>query len=121
MVFTHLPANVCLVLVPFAPILSTDVMLLLVRSALSQMDVPTRSSYVMAVVTPGERAAAASVTSVPRSLASSVSPLIAGYLLGLSSFGWALVIAGVVKIVYDLLLLVTFRTVRPPEEAAPRK
>jgi hypothetical protein len=84
------------------------------------MDVPTRSSYVMAVVSPGERAAAASITSVPRSLASSVSPLIAGYLLGISSFGWPLIIAGGVKIVYDLLLLANFRTVRPPEEASIR-
>ena len=84
------------------------------------MDVPTRSSYVMAVVTPGERAAAASITSVPRSLASAVSPLLAGYLLGLSTFGWPLVIAGALKIVYDLLLLAMFRTVRPPEETVPR-
>jgi hypothetical protein len=59
------------------------------------------------------------MTSVPRSLASSLSPLIAGYLLGVSSFGWSLVIAGGVKIVYDLLLLATFRTVRPPEEILP--
>jgi len=91
--------------------------LLLARSALSQMDVPTRSSYVMAIVTPGERAAAASITSVPRSMASAVSPLLAGYLLGVSTFGWSLVVAGSVKIVYDLLLLATFRKVRPPEEA----
>jgi MFS family permease len=121
MVFTHLPANVLLLIIPFVPDLSWVIVMLLVRAALSQMDVPTRSSYVMAVVMPGERAAAASVTSVPRSLASSASPLIAGYLLGLSSFGWPLLLAGAVKIVYDLLLLVTFRRVRPPEEAAPRK
>ncbi len=121
MVFTHLPSSVLLIIVPFVPDLGWVIALLLVRSALSQMDVPTRSSYVMAIVSPGERAAAASVTSVPRSLASSISPLIAGYLLGVSSFGWSLVIAGGVKIVYDLLLLATFRAVRPPEEAAPRK
>jgi MFS family permease len=121
MVFTHLPSSVLLILVPFMPDLTWVIVLLLVRSALSQMDVPTRSSYVMAVVSPPERAAAASMTSVPRSLASSLSPLIAGYLLGVSSFGWSLVIAGGVKIVYDLLLLATFRTVRPPEEAALRK
>ena len=117
MVFTHLPSSVLLILVPFVPDLTWVIVLLLVRSALSQMDVPTRSSYVMAIVTPGERAAAASMTSVPRSLASSISPLIAGYLLGVSTFGWSLVIAGGLKIVYDLLLLVTFRTVRPPEES----
>jgi len=120
MVFTHLPSSVLLILVPFVPDLGWVIVLLLVRSALSQMDVPTRSSYVMAIVSPGERAAAASVTSVPRSLASSVSPLIAGYLLGVSTFGWSLVIAGGVKIVYDLLLLATFRAVRPPEEATVR-
>ena len=118
MVFTHLPANALLLALPFVPDLAWVIVLLLVRSALSQMDVPTRSSYVMAVVSPGERAAAASITSVPRSLASAVSPLIAGYLLGLSSFGWPLLIAGSLKIVYDLLLLVTFRTVRPPEETS---
>ena len=78
MVFTHLPANVCLVLVPFAPNLAMAITLLLVRSALSQMDVPTRTSYVMAVVTPAERAAAASVTAVPRSLAAAASPILAG-------------------------------------------
>ena len=85
MVFTHLPSSVLLILVPFVPDLGWVIVLLLVRSALSQMDVPTRSSYVMAIVSPGERAAAASITSVPRSLASSVSPLIAGYLLGVST------------------------------------
>ncbi len=118
MVFTHLPSNLCLILMPFAPSLWMVVALLLVRSALSQMDVPTRTSYVMAVVTPGERAAAASVTSVPRSLASAISPSIAGYLLTLSGFGWPLVIGGALKGVYDLLLLAMFRHVRPPEERA---
>jgi MFS family permease len=120
MVFTHLPSSVLLLLIPFAPSLTWAIVLLLARSALSQMDVPTRSSYVMAVVAPNERAAAASITSVPRSLASAVSPLVAGYLLGLSTFGWPLIIAGGVKIAYDLLLLATFRTVRPPEEVASR-
>ena len=105
-----------LIIVPFVPDLTWVIVLLLVRSALSQMDVPTRSSYVMAVVSPEEQAAAASITSVPRSLASGISPLIAGYLLGVSTFGWSLVIAGGVKIAYDLLLLATFRAVRPPEE-----
>src|SRR5215204_2996690 len=76
MVLTHLPANICLVLVPFAPTLWIAVLLLLIRSALSQMDVPTRTSDVMAVVTPGERAAAASVTAVPRSLAAAISPIL---------------------------------------------
>ena len=118
MVFTHLPASVLLVLIPMMPSLSWVIVLLLVRSLLSQMDVPTRSSYVMAVVSPAERAAAASITSVPRSLASSISPLVAGYLLQVSTFGWPLLIGGVLKIVYDLLLLRMFRAVQPPEEAS---
>jgi len=121
MVFTHLPSSLLLILVAFVPSLPWVIVLLLVRSALSQMDVPTRSSYVMAIVAPGERAAAASMTSVPRSLASAVSPLIAGYLLGVSTFGWPLVLAGGSKIVYDLLLLGMFRAVRPPEEVPLRK
>lgn len=116
MVFTHLPANVCLVLVPLAPTLGVAIALLLVRSLLSQMDVPTRTSYVMAVVTPGERAAAASVTAVPRSLASALGPLLAGHLLAASGFGWPLALAGGLKIAYDLMLLAMFRDVRPPEE-----
>jgi predicted MFS family arabinose efflux permease len=101
---------------PFAPSLSIAVALLLVRSALSQMDVPTRTSYVMAVVAPEERPAAASITAVPRSLAAAASPVLAGALLAASGFGWPLVLAGGLKIVYDLLLLAMFRHVRPPEE-----
>ena len=120
MVFTHLPANVCLALVPFAPSLPLAITLLLVRSALSQMDVPTRTSYVMAVVAPDERPAAASVTSVPRSLAAAASPALAGALLAASGFGWPLLLAGSLKIVYDLLLLALFRNVRPPEEMEGR-
>ena len=116
MVFTHLPANMCLVLVPFMPSLGWALALLFVRAALSQMDVPTRSSYVMAIVQPAERPAAASITSVPRSLASAASPFLAGWLLTISSFGWPLLAAGSLKIVYDLLLLIFFRKVKPPEE-----
>jgi MFS family permease len=116
MVFTHLPSSLCLLAVPFAPSLWLAIVLLLVRSLLSQMDVPTRTSYVMAVVTPAERPSAASVTSVPRSLAAAVSPTIAGYLLSLSPFGWPLVICATLKIAYDLTLLGMFRNIRPPEE-----
>ncbi len=116
MVFTHLPANVFCVMVPFMPTLPLALACLFARSFLSQMDVPPRASYVMAVVSPGERAAAAGVTAVPRSLASAVSPMIAGYLLTLSPFGWPLVICGALKIVYDLTLLGMFRKVKPPEE-----
>ena len=117
MVFTHLPSSLCLIAIPFMPDLGYAIALLFVRSALSQMDVPTRSSYVMAIVPPAERPAAASVTSVPRSMASAASPFLAGYLLSLSSFGWPLIAAGGVKIAYDLLLLLMFRKARPPEEA----
>jgi MFS family permease len=120
MVFTHLPSNILLILVPFMPSLPLAVALLLARSALSQMDVPTRGSYVMAVVPPAERPAAASMTAVPRSLASALGPLPAGFLLALSPFGWPLVVAGVIKGIYDLLLLVMFARVRPPEEGPLR-
>jgi MFS family permease len=116
MVFTHIPSSLCLVVMPFADSLGIVIALLLLRSLLSQMDVPTRSSYVMAIVLPEERPAAASITSVPRSLASAASPLVAGYMLAASSFGGFLVAAGAIKIVYDLLLLAAFRNIRPPEE-----
>lgn len=117
MVFTHLPANVFLILVPFMPNLELALMFLFLRSALSSMDVPARTSYVMAVVSPGERPAAASVTAVPRSLASALSPSLAGALLTMSTFGWPLVICGALKIVYDLTLLKMFSSVKPPEES----
>ncbi len=117
MVFTHIPSSLCVILVPFVPQLGIVLALLLVRAALSQMDVPTRSSYVMAVVTPPERAAAASITAVPRSLASAMSPVLAGWLMTISAFAWPLLIGGTLKIVYDLLLLAMFRRIKPPEEA----
>ena len=118
MVFTHIPSSICLILAAFAPDLAMVVALLLVRSALSQMDVPTRTSYVMAVVTPAERTAAAGVTAVPRSLAASLSPALSGVLLASSFSGLPLVICGCLKIVYDLALLMSFRHIKPPEEQA---
>jgi len=117
MVFTHLPSNVLLILIPFAPNLATAIALLLARSALSQMDVPTRTSYVMAVVTAPERPAAASITAVPKTFAWAAGSMISGYLLTLSTFGWPLLIGGVIKGVYDILLLIKFQKVRPPEAA----
>jgi MFS family permease len=116
MVFTHLPANGLLILAAFMPNAPLAVACLLGRSALSQMDVPARTSYVMAVVTPDERPAAASVTNVPRSLAAALPPIAAGWMLGRSTFGWPLVVGGSAKALYDLLLLQQFRDVRPPEE-----
>jgi len=118
MVFTHLPSNLCLILLPFAPRLSIAIGLLLLRSALSQMDVPARASYVMAVVPPAERPAAASVTALPRSLATASSPILAGYLLSVSAFGWPLIAGGALKSIYDLLLWANFRKLRPQEEPA---
>jgi MFS family permease len=120
MVFTHVPSSVCLIAAAFAPNLAVVLALLLVRSALSQMDVPTRASYVMAVVTPAERTAAASITAVPRTVTSSISPALSGVLLATSFSGLPLVACGVLKIVYDVILLVSFRHIRPPEENAER-
>ena len=117
MVYTHIPSSLCLIAAAFSSDLTVVLTLLLVRSALSQMDVPTRSSYVMAVVTPAERTAAASVTAVPRSLASSISPAIAGFMLAGPFSGLPLVVCGVLKIGYDLALLRMFRHTKPPEEA----
>lgn len=119
MVFTHMPASVFLILAAFAPNGAVAIALLLCRSLLSQIDVPARQSFVMAVVPPEERAAAASVTNVPRSLASALTPLLAGLLLAHTTFGWPLIIAGVMKITYDLLLLGLYHDVR--EEAGARR
>ena len=116
MVYTHIPSSLCLIVAAVAPSLEVALALLLVRAALSQMDVPTRSSYVMAVVTPPERPAAASVTSVPRSLAAAASPAIAGALFAAGLEAWPLVICGILKILYDLALLWAFRHIKPPEE-----
>jgi MFS family permease len=119
MVFTHVPASLCIIAVAFVPDVRVVFGLMFVRALLSNMDTPARSSYVMAIVTPAERAAAASVTNVPRSLASAFSPALAGLLYGASVFAWPLVIGGSLKIAYDLLLLWRFQKVRPPEEADP--
>ena len=118
MVFTHIPSSMFLILAAFSPNLYLALGLLLLRSALSQMDVPTRTSYVMAVVTPAERPAAASVTAVPRSLASAISPAISGALLMTAFSGLPLVVCGALKIAYDLALLFSFRHIKPPEETS---
>lgn len=113
MVFTHIPASLCLIAAALSPMLAPTLALLLVRSALSQMDVPTRTAYVMAVVTPAERTAAASVTAVPRSLAGALGPTIAGALLAAGWAGAPLLACGLLKIAYDLALLRAFRRVEP--------
>jgi MFS family permease len=116
MVFTHIPSSLCLIAAMFAPGVEWALGLLLLRSALSQMDVPTRTSYVMAVVTPPERTAAASFTAVPRSLAAAAGPAIAGAIIAAGYTTAPFILCGVLKIAYDLALLWAFRHIKPPEE-----
>ena len=116
MVFTHLPSNVLLALVPLAPTAWLAVLFWLARMSVSQMDVPTRQSYTMAVVDPDERTATAGLTNVARSAASAVSPVLAGWAIGAAALGVPFFVAGGLKIVYDVLIYATFRGVRPPEE-----
>nr|WP_254806651.1 hypothetical protein [Pseudomonas aeruginosa] len=114
MVFTHIPSSVCLILAAFADSLPVALALLFLRSALSQMDVPTRSAFVMAVVTPAERAAAASFTAVPRSLAAAASPAIGGALFAAGWLALPLVACGLLKIAYDVALWRAFRKYEEP-------
>jgi MFS family permease len=117
MVFTHLPSNVLLVLVPFMPTFASATAVLFLRFSISQMDVPTRQSFTMAVVTPGERSAAAGVTGIARTIGAALSPLFASPLYAAPGLaGLPFVIAGGLKIVYDLVLWRSFRAVRPPAE-----
>jgi predicted MFS family arabinose efflux permease len=117
MVFTHLPSNLLLMLVPFMPNLALAVLVLLIRFSISQMDVPTRQSYTMAVVAPDERSAASGITGVARTVGASLSPVFAGLLLSAPA-GMALpfLISGGLKIIYDLAMFFSFRAIRPPEE-----
>jgi MFS family permease len=117
MVFTHIPSNILLILVPLMPSLPLAIGLLLLRFSISQMDVPTRQSYTMAVVTPDERSAASGVTAIARSIGSSISPALTGLFFSIPAlFNAPFFIAGGLKIAYDLLLFREFRTVKPPEE-----
>jgi MFS family permease len=117
MVFTHLPSNVLLMLVPFMPSLPLAVALLLLRFSISQMDVPTRQSYTMAVVAPDERSAASGVTGVARTIGASFSPVLTGIFISNPAYlALPFVLAGGLKIVYDLALYFNFRSVKPPEE-----
>lgn len=117
MVFTHIPSNLLLIAVPFMPTFEAAVTVLLVRYCICQMDVPTRQSYTMAVVSPDERSAAGGVTGVARSVGSALSPALSGMLLGSAVWSGApLVIAGALKIVYDVLLYRSFKAMKPPEE-----
>jgi MFS family permease len=121
MVFTHLPSSVLLMLVPLAPTASLAIAVFLLRMSVSQMDVPTRQSYTMAVVDPDERTATAGITNVARTTASAISPTFAGMAFTAAALGVPFFIAGGLKILYDGLIYVTFRNVHPPEEAELRK
>lgn len=116
MVFTHLPSNILLLLVPFMPTLELTVGVFLLRHLLSQLDVPTRQSYTMAIVDPDERSAAAGITSVARNAAAAAAPAFAGWTLTAPALGLPFLLAGGLKIVYDLAIFALFRKVRPPEE-----
>jgi MFS family permease len=120
MVYTHVPSNLLLLLVPFMPTLPSAVAVLLARFAISQMDVPARQAYTAAVVDPDERSAAAGVTGVARTTGAALSPALAGVLLGTPALlGAPFVVAGVLKLLYDGLLFLLFRRTVPPEEAGP--
>ncbi len=117
MVFTHIPSNILLILVPLMPTLSLAIGVLLLRFSISQMDVPTRQSYTMAVVAPDERSAASGVTAIARSVGASVSPALTGLLFSIPVlFSAPFFLSGGLKIIYDLLLYREFRAVKPPEE-----
>jgi MFS transporter len=117
MVFTHLPSNVLLCLLPFMPSFALAAVVLLLRSALSQMDVPTRQAYTLSLVPPHDRARAAGVTAAVRPAAASVAPVLTGIAFQLAAAGLPFVLAGAIKIVYDLSLLATFRNVAVDEHA----
>ena len=116
MVFTHTPANLCLIAIPFTPTATLAAILYLVRECLVEMDVPTRQSYVMAVVGPGERTIAAGVTNLTRLVAWTVAPGFAGAAMKSLALGFPLVVGGGMKILYDLMLFLSFRNIHPPEE-----
>ncbi len=117
MVFTHLPSNILLMIVPLMPTMPLAILVLLIRFSISQMDVPTRQSYTMAIVRPEERSAAAGVTATARTVGASLAPVCAGLLLGSPALmSGPFFVAGGLKIVYDLLLLAAFRGVKPLEE-----
>jgi MFS family permease len=117
MVFTHVPSNILLMLVPLMPTLPLVIVVRLLRFSISQMDVPTRQSYTMAVVSPDERSAASGVTTIARSVGAAIAPVLSGWLLAHTMLlSVPFFIAGGLKIVYDLLLYRSFRLVKPPEE-----
>jgi len=121
MVFTHIPSNIFLILVPVMPNLPLAIGMLLARFSISQMDVPTRQSYTMAVVASDERSAASGVTTIARSVGAALSPSLAGLLMAVPAlFSTPFFLAGGLKIVYDFLLFKSFRGMKPPEERGSR-
>jgi len=117
MVFTHIPSNILLILVPLMPTLPLAIGVLLLRFSISQMDVPTRQSYTMAVVDPDERSAASGITAIARSIGASVSPMLTGLFFSVSALlSFPFILSGSLKIIYDLLLFREFRAIKPPEE-----
>ena len=116
MVYTHIPSNILLILVPLMPNLPLAIGCLLARFSISQMDVPTRQSYTMAVVTPEERSAAAGITGIARSVGSSIAPALAGIMLNAGWLSAPFITAGTLKIIYDLALYRSFVKIKPPEE-----
>ncbi len=116
MVFTHIPANILLIPLALAPTLHLAMAIYLVRMFLSQMDVPTRQSYVVAIVKPEERTAVAGITNLSRNIPFSASPTIVGYMFQFVSLAFPFIFGGVLKTVYDLLLYRSFKQIKPPEE-----
>ncbi|MCL5009553.1 MAG: MFS transporter [Candidatus Parvarchaeota archaeon] len=116
MVFTHIPSNLFLIAIPFAPTALYAVVFLFLRQSISQMDVPTRQSYTMAIVKPEDRTALAGITNIPRSVAQGISPGIASYFIGILNYTAPFFISGVLKIIYDISIFFTFRKIKPPEE-----
>lgn len=116
MVFTHIPSNILLVLLAFAPTLEIAIVFYMIRMALSQMDVPTRQSYIVAVVEEDERTAAAGITNLSRNTAQAISPSITGYIIGVLSLSAPFIIGGLLKIIYDITLYINFRKIKPSEE-----
>jgi sugar phosphate permease len=116
MVFTHIPANILIIVIAFAPTLPIAVALYLLRMALSQMDVPTRQSYIVAVVREDERTTSAGITNISRNVTQAISPSLIGVLINSLSLAAPFVIGGALKVVYDVALFLNFRNVKPPEE-----
>ncbi len=116
MVFTHIPSNLFLISIPFAPTALYAVVLLFLRQSLSQMDVPTRQSYTMSIVKPGERTALAGLTNIPRNITQGISPAISSYFIGIFEYSAPFIASGVLKIAYDIMIFFSFRKVKPPQE-----